>query len=58
MVAKINANSCEGCGNCIGECPACAISMNDDDVSFVIEDKCNDCGVCLNACVHGAITIG
>lgn len=57
MVAKINADSCVGCGSCIGECPACAISINDDDVSFVIEDKCNDCGLCLDRCAHGAITI-
>lgn len=57
MVAKINANSCAGCGSCIGKCPARAISINDGDVSFVVEDKCNDCGVCLDTCIHGAITI-
>lgn len=57
MVARINANSCAGCGNCIGRCPARAISLNDDEVSFVDEVKCNDCGVCLDTCLHGAITI-
>lgn len=57
MVAKIDADSCAGCGSCIGECPANAISFNEYDVSFVIEDKCNDCGSCLDKCAHGAITI-
>lgn len=57
MVAKINAGFCAGCGNCIGECPARAISLNDNCVSFVTEDKCNNCGRCLDKCVHGAITI-
>ncbi|MPM93905.1 Electron transport complex subunit RsxB [bioreactor metagenome] len=58
MVAKINADSCAGCGSCIGECPAGAISINDSDVSFVIEDECTNCGLCLDICAHGAISIG
>jgi Na+-translocating ferredoxin:NAD+ oxidoreductase RNF subunit RnfB len=57
MVAKINANSCAGCGSCIGRCPVRAISFNDNDVSSVNEDECNDCGVCLDICTRGAITI-
>jgi len=57
MVAKINANFCAGCGSCIGGCPARAIFLDDNEVSFVTEDKCNDCGLCLDKCAHGAITI-
>jgi Na+-translocating ferredoxin:NAD+ oxidoreductase RNF subunit RnfB len=57
VVAKIDANSCAGCGSCIGKCPSRAISLNDNDVSSVNEDKCNNCGECLDACSHGAITI-
>jgi ferredoxin len=57
MVAKIDANSCAGCGSCIGKCPENAISFNDNEVSFVIEDKCNDCGSCLDVCAHGAIVL-
>jgi len=56
MVAKINANSCKCCGSCIGECPASAISLN-DDVAFVEEDECIGCGICKDTCPHGAITI-
>jgi ferredoxin len=57
MAAKIDPDSCVGCGSCISECPACAIYINDNDVSFVVEDKCDDCSLCLDACAHGAITI-
>lgn len=57
MVAKINVNSCAGCGSCIGKCPSRAISLNENDVSFVNEDECNDCGLCLDSCAHGAIAI-
>ena len=56
IVAKINADSCKGCRNCIGECPASAISLN-NDIAFVDEDECLDCGVCEDTCPHGAITI-
>jgi Fe-S-cluster-containing hydrogenase component 2 len=57
MVVKVNADTCVGCGSCIGKCPARAISLNDNDVSFVIKDKCDECGLCLDICAHGAITI-
>jgi len=57
MVAKIDANSCAGCGSCIGMCPARAISLNDNEISSIEEIKCDNCGVCLDACPHGAITI-
>ncbi len=57
MVVKVNADTCVGCGSCIGECPARAISLNDNDVSFVMKDKCDECGICLDICAHGAITI-
>ena len=38
MVAKINADSCTGCGSCIDECPAAAIFLNDDDIACVTHE--------------------
>ncbi|KKG15412.1 ferredoxin [Methanosarcina sp. 2.H.T.1A.6] len=57
MVAKIDADACTGCGSCIDECPAAAISLNDDDIAVVDEDECLDCGACEDACPNGAITL-
>jgi NAD-dependent dihydropyrimidine dehydrogenase PreA subunit len=57
VVAKINADSCAGCGSCISECPASAISVNDDAIVFVDEEECLGCGVCKDTCPHGAITV-
>ena len=57
MVAKIDSDSCTGCGACIDECPAAAISLNDDDIACVSEDECLDCGACEDACPGGAITL-
>ncbi|MHB8103605.1 MAG: 4Fe-4S binding protein [Methanosarcina sp.] len=49
--------SCTGCGSCIDECPAAAISLSDDDIAVVDEKECLDCGACEDACPNGAITI-
>jgi NAD-dependent dihydropyrimidine dehydrogenase PreA subunit len=57
MVAKINEDSCTGCGNCIDECPAAAISLKEDYIPFVNVNECLDCGVCEDTCPNGAIII-
>ena len=57
MVAKIDADACTGCGTCVDECPAAAISLNDDDIAVVDEDECLDCGACVDAFPNGAITL-
>lgn len=57
MVAKIDADACTGCGTCIDECPAAAITLSDDDIAVVDEDECLDCGACVDACPNEAITL-
>ncbi len=57
MVAKVNADICTGCGTCVDECPAAAISLNDDDIAVVDENECLDCGACEDACPNNAIAI-
>lgn len=56
MVAKVNADFCTGCGSCVDECPAAAISLN-NDLAVVDGDECLDCGACEDACPSGAITL-
>jgi NAD-dependent dihydropyrimidine dehydrogenase PreA subunit len=57
MVAKVNADICTGCGTCVDECPAAAISLNEDDIAVVDESECLDCGACEDACPNNAIKI-
>lgn len=57
MVAIITADECVGCGTCVDECPAEAISMNDQDIAIVAVAKCTDCGMCVDVCPTEAIAM-
>lgn len=49
MAYKIT-EACNGCGDCVPECPVDAITENGINI-----DVCNDCGACVNACCKDAI---
>lgn len=48
----INKN-CTGCGTCVNDCPANAITL---DPLTVDKSKCIGCGKCITSCHYGAIT--
>jgi len=56
MPAEVDPDKCTGCGNCVEECPAEAISLQ-DEVAVVDEDECTDCGLCESVCEDEAITV-
>ncbi len=42
MPVKVNADTCIGCGACVGVCPVGALSMNADSKSECDEGTCID----------------
>jgi len=50
----INKESCTGCQTCVKECPAGAISM-EDEIAFIKDDECIRCGVCHDVCPIDAV---
>jgi len=51
-------NKCPGCGICVKECPAEAItSMGKKKPVVLDETKCTKCGVCYDVCRLGAVEI-
>jgi uncharacterized protein (DUF362 family)/NAD-dependent dihydropyrimidine dehydrogenase PreA subunit len=50
----IDPDTCTGCGECIGICPAGALSMNNGR-AFLEPDLCISCLCCHEACPEGAV---
>jgi NAD-dependent dihydropyrimidine dehydrogenase PreA subunit len=56
MPAVVDENKCIGCGACVAECPAGAISLNDQGMAVVDKEKCTECGKCVKSCPVEAIS--
>ncbi len=49
--------ACVGYGDCVHVCPFGALSMSDDRLVIVDEDKCTGCGRCVRECPKNVIRI-
>jgi ferredoxin len=56
MTAKVNKEKCTGCETCVDECPAAAITIENEKAK-VDKDLCVDCGNCVDVCPSEAITL-
>jgi Fe-S-cluster-containing hydrogenase component 2 len=54
LVAVVDKDKCTGCETCVSECPASAISMNNEKAK-VDKDMCVDCETCVDVCPSEAI---
>ena len=56
-IIEIDDKRCNGCGNCIPNCPEGAIQLIDGKARLVSDLFCDGLGACLGECQQGAITI-
>jgi ferredoxin len=56
-VIKIDYEKCNGCGDCIPNCPEGALQIIDGKARLVSDLFCDGLGACLGHCPQGAITI-
>jgi ferredoxin len=56
MTAKVDKDKCTGCETCVDECPAVAITIENEKAK-VDKDLCVDCESCVDVCPSEAITI-
>jgi len=62
--ASVNPDSCNGCTQCIQDCPFNAIDLipsesnrgENREVALVNADKCVGCGICVGSCDSSSIT--
>jgi len=56
-IIHIDAERCDGCGNCIPNCPEGALQMIDGKARLVSDLFCDGLGACIGECPVGAIRI-
>ncbi len=57
QIVKIDEEKCDGCGQCIIDCPEGALKLIDGKARMVKESFCDGLGVCIGGCPQDAITI-
>ena len=56
-IIKIDEAKCNGCGQCIPDCPEGALAIVNGKVRLVKDSLCDGLGVCVGRCPFGALTI-
>jgi len=56
MVAIVDKSTCTGCESCINECPAEAMTFENETV-IIDADACVDCGSCIDVCPADALSM-
>jgi len=56
MAIKVNADTCVGCGACIGTCPVEVLEMKDGKAVYK-GDGCIECGACVSSCPVEALSL-
>ena len=56
-IIKIDENKCNGCGECIPNCPEGALQIIDNKARLISDLFCDGLGACIGHCPQGAISI-
>jgi ferredoxin len=57
QIIRIDEAKCDGCGDCIPNCPEGAIQLIEGKARLVGDLLCDGLGACLGHCPQGAITV-
>lgn len=56
-IITIDEEKCDGCGECVPNCPEGALQIVDGKAKLVGEIYCDGLGACIGHCPQGAITV-
>ncbi len=56
-IVKIDEDKCNGCGNCIPNCPEGALQIIDDKARVISDLFCDGLGACIGECPEEAISV-
>ena len=57
ITVKIELECCDGCGDCVEQCPMGVLQMVDGKSQAVNEEECITCRLCETVCPKFAITV-
>jgi NAD-dependent dihydropyrimidine dehydrogenase PreA subunit len=57
FVVQVDADKCEGCGECADNCPASVLEMVDGKANVVNGEDCLGCETCVSVCPSGAVNL-
>ena len=57
QVIKIDEERCNGCGQCVPNCPEGAIQIIDNKARLISDLFCDGLGACIGECPEGAISV-
>jgi NAD-dependent dihydropyrimidine dehydrogenase PreA subunit len=53
----VDVNKCEGCEECVNNCPVGVFQMKDGKSYPYQADSCEGCETCISVCPTGAVTL-
>lgn len=56
-IIEIDEEKCDGCGNCIPDCPEGALQVIDGKARLISDLFCDGLGACIGSCPSGAIRV-
>ncbi|MBI4822965.1 MAG: 4Fe-4S binding protein [Nitrospirae bacterium] len=56
-LVSIDAEKCEGCEECVNNCPVSVFQMQNGKAVVVQADLCEGCETCTSVCSSGAVTL-
>ncbi len=56
-LVTVNTDKCEGCEECVNNCPVGVFQMKDGKADPYQADLCEGCETCVSVCSTGAVTL-
>jgi len=57
FIVAVDRDKCEGCEECVNNCPVGVFQMTDGKADPFQADLCEGCETCVSVCPSGAVTL-
>jgi NAD-dependent dihydropyrimidine dehydrogenase PreA subunit len=57
FMVTVNADTCEGCEECVNNCPVSVFEMQESKAVVIQGDICEGCETCVSVCPSTSVTL-